>query len=427
MIAYLKTKPDMFFYSEYVRDNNIGGRDVSPADDTEQQEELSMGMMNPSDTSMADPDSVNAYPTSDKAEEVDEDDLDQLDHDVNIASIYLKEMNKVPLLSREREIELARRIQQGEWKILNLILQCPIAVEEIQRLSQKSRRGKIETRSSEDIVYKVTQKLLKAAQSAGEDSHRLMNLVKELKETEAYVNSAKAEMIQSNLRLVVSIAKIYINRGLSLLDLIQEGNMGLMKAVTRYDYRKGFKFSTYASWWIRQAITRALADKSRTIRIPNHLLETRSKIIKAFHQLIKDLGRDPLPEEIAKKATIPLNNVLKVMSLIQEPVSLETPVGDEGSMLQDLVGSEKSLSFNDDLIEYMDLTKKTGYLLSLLSPREEQILRLRFGIGLPSGHTLEEIGKLFGISRERVRQIEERALKKLKYPAGSEPDKAETG
>ena len=157
--------------------------------------------------------------------------------------------------------------------------------------------------------------------------------------------------------------------------------MGLMKAVTRYDYRKGFKFSTYASWWIRQAITRALADKSRTIRIPNHLLETRSKIVKAFHTLIKDLGRDPRPEEIAEKARIPLESVLKVMSLIQEPVSLETPVGEDGSQLQDLVGSEQSLSYNDDLIENMDLARKIQDLLSVLNPREKEILRLRFGIG----------------------------------------------
>lgn len=427
MIAYLKPKGNTFLYSEYVRDREIEETSVSPADETQEREEFVINLAASGDAVTPDLNSVNFYLSSDKAPEDDEDDPDEGNHDVNITSVYLKEMNKVSLLTRKREIEVARRIQQSEWKIQNLFLQCPIPINEIQRLHQSLGRGKIESRSSENIVPKVIQKLLRMAESHSENSQWLTDLVEELKAAETDLKSAKVEMIQSNLRLVVSIAKIYINRGLSFLDLIQEGNMGLMKAVTRYDYRKGFKFSTYASWWIRQAITRALADKSRTIRIPNHLLETRSKIVKAFHQLIKDLGRDPLPEEIAETARIPLNNVLKVMSLIQEPVSLETPVGEDGSMLQDLVASEESLSFNDDLIENMDLAKKTRDLLSLLGPREEQILRLRFGIGFPSGYTLEEIGKRFGISRERVRQIEERAVKKLKYPIRSEPERAKTG
>ena len=427
MIAYLKPKGNTFLYSEYVRDREIEETSVSPADETQEREEFVINLAASGDAVTPDLNSVSFYLSSDEAPEDDEDDPDEGNHDVNITSVYLKEMNKVPLLTRKREIEVARRIQQSEWKIQNLFLQCPIPINEIQRLHQSLGRGKIESRSSENIVPKVIQKLLRMAESHSENSQWLTDLVEELKAAETDLKSAKVEMIQSNLRLVVSIAKIYINRGLSFLDLIQEGNMGLMKAVTRYDYRKGFKFSTYASWWIRQAITRALADKSRTIRIPNHLLETRSKIVKAFHQLIKDLGRDPLPEEIAETARIPLNNVLKVMSLIQEPVSLETPVGEDGSMLQDLVASEESLSFNDDLIENMDLAKKTRDLLSLLGPREEQILRLRFGIGFPSGYTLEEIGKRFGISRERVRQIEERAVKKLKYPIRSEPERAKTG
>lgn len=427
MIAYLKPKGNTFLYSEYVRDREIEETSVSPADETQEREEFVINLVASGDAVTPDLNSVSFYLSSDEAPEDDEDDPDEGNHDVNITSVYLKEMNKVPLLTRKREIEVARRIQQSEWKIQNLFLQCPIPINEIQRLHQSLGRGKIESRSSENIVPKVIQKLLRMAESHSENSQWLTDLVEELKAAETDLKSAKVEMIQSNLRLVVSIAKIYINRGLSFLDLIQEGNMGLMKAVTRYDYRKGFKFSTYASWWIRQAITRALADKSRTIRIPNHLLETRSKIVKAFHQLIKDLGRDPLPEEIAETARIPLNNVLKVMSLIQEPVSLETPVGEDGSMLQDLVASEESLSFNDDLIENMDLAKKTRDLLSLLGPREEQILRLRFGIGFPSGYTLEEIGKRFGISRERVRQIEERAVKKLKYPIRSEPERAKTG
>jgi RNA polymerase primary sigma factor len=378
------------------------------------------------DDSAEDSDTVDVYMSPD--DDVDsEEDSDQHTSDINIASVYLKEMNKVPLLTRKREIEVAKRIQKSERKIQDLLSHCPIETEEIQRLRRHSRRGRIETRSSEDVVPKIVLRLSRMSQSPGEGSHRIMDLVEKFKKAEGELKSAKAEMIQANLRLVVSIAKAYINRGLSFLDLIQEGNMGLMKAVTRYDHRKGFKFSTYASWWIRQAITRALADKSRTIRIPNHLLETRSKIIKAFHELVKDLGRDPLPEEIGEKARIPLNGVLKVMSLIQEPISLETPVGEDGSKLQDLVGSEESLSYNEDLIETMDLAKRTRALLSLLSPREEKILRLRFGIGLTSGYTLEEIGNRFGISRERVRQIEERALRKLKYPVQAEPDRAETG
>ncbi len=427
MIAYLKTNQNLPFYSEYLRESETQENTLSSADQTEQQEEFVMNMVDSRDAVMAEPDSMNGYPYSNEAEEASQETPDQQDCDINIASVYLKEINSVPLLSRKREIEVAKTIQQSEQKIRHLILQCPIAKEEIQHLFRRSRREKIRTSLGEDSVPKTIRKLLRMTQSAGDDTRHLMDLIQELKQTEAELKSAKVEMIQSNLRLVVSIAKIYLNRGLSFLDLIQEGNMGLMKAVTRYDYRKGFKFSTYASWWIRQAITRALADKSRTIRIPNHLLETRSKIVKAFHELIKDLGRDPRPEEIAEKARIPLNSVLKVTSLIQEPVSLETPVGEDGSQLQDLVGSKQSLSFNDDLIENMDLARKIQDLLSLLNPREKEILRLRFGIGQPSGYTLEQIGKQFGISRERVRQIEERALNKLKYPARSEPDKVATG
>jgi len=427
MIAYIKTKQNPFLYSEYLRESETQENTRSSVDQTEQQEEFVMNMVDSRDAIMVEPDSMNGYPYSNEGEEASQETPDQRDCDINIASVYLKEMNRVPLLSRKREIEVAKRIQQSEQKIRHLILQCPIAKEEIQQLFRRSRREKIRTSLGEDSVPKTIRKLLRMIQLAGDDAHHLIDLIEELKQTEAELKSAKVEMIQSNLRLVVSIAKIYLNRGLSFLDLIQEGNMGLMKAVTRYDYRKGFKFSTYASWWIRQAITRALADKSRTIRIPNHLLETRSKMVKAFHELIKDLGRDPRPEEIAEKARIPLNSVLKVTSLIQEPVSLETPVGEDGSQLQDLVGSEQSLSFNDDLIENIDLARKIQDLLSLLNPREKEILRLRFGIGQPSGYTLEQIGKQFGISRERVRQIEERALSKLKYPALSEPDKVATG
>lgn len=268
-------------------------------------------------------------------------------------------------------------------------------------------------RSKEEIISEVERKLEELYQDTKGDRNRLANLLAELKKTEADIEEGKAEMIQSNLRLVVSIAKNYINKGLSFLDLIQEGNLGLIKAVEKYDYRKGYKFSTYAFWWIRQAITRALADKSRAIRIPNHLLEMKNKISKAFDQLVAELEREPLPEEIATKTKIPAAKVQKVMDLVQQPISLETPVG-ENTKLDSLIEDEWSVSFIDDLLENMDHARKTRALLSLLNPREEQIVRLRFGMGESSSHTLEEIGKRIGISRERVRQIEWRALQSLR-------------
>ncbi len=427
MAQHLKRKRRMFFYSAYLEENNFEETARSSVSEDDQEQEIVIATITHRDSDVAENDSEEAFLPSEESEEVEEEDNDLDAHDANIASIYLREMNKIPLLTREREIELAKRIQEGERKIRRLMRKREIAMDGVEQLRQKRGRASLNARSGDDFVQKIIRRLLRKANSKSEDSDRIKYLVKELRKTEAYVKSAKAEMIQSNLRLVVSIAKTYINRGLTFLDLIQEGNMGLMKAVTKYDYRRGFKFSTYASWWIRQAITRALADKSRTIRIPNHLLETRSKIIKAFHQLIRDLGREPSPEEIARKAGIPTSNVRKVMYLIQEPVSLETPVGEDGSKLQDLIGSEESLSFHDDLIENMDVAKKARDLLSLLNPREKEILKLRFGIGLPSGYTLEEIGKRFGISRERVRQIEERAIKKLKFPIHTELSKAEAG
>lgn len=349
------------------------------------------------------------------AKEVDNKDVRE--RDANIAAIYLKEMNKVPLLTREDEIELAKRIRLGEQRIRILLLRFSAALGEIDPLEQEFEDGEIKSwdvaRPKEVITNRVVRKLEELTKHSGDNENGFRDLLAELKKTDANVQEAKAEMIQSNLRLVVRIAKGYANRGLSFLDLLQEGNLGLMRAVTKYDYRKGFKFSTYAVWWIRQAITRALADKSRTIRIPNHLLEMKSKVSKAFHQMTKERGREPLPEEIAREAGIDITNVQKVMDLIQEPVSLETQVGEDGK-LEDFIGSEESASFVEELLECMDQARKTRDLLSLLNSREEQILRLRFGIGAPKSYTLEEVGRRFGISRERVRQIEHRAINKLR-------------
>jgi RNA polymerase primary sigma factor len=356
------------------------------------------------------------YLTGEEADIGDPNDV--AERDINITGMYFKEMSKLPLLKREREIELARRIQLGERKMHLLLQRCSAAEEEIDQLGHELDNGDSKplkrARSWEELIAEVEGKLEKLDQRYGGNGHGQRDLLTELKKTEADVRAAKAEMIQSNLRLVVCIAKKYTNKGISFLDLIQEGNLGLMRAVGRYDYRRGHKFSTYASWWIRQAITRALGDKSRTIRIPNHLLEMRGKISKTFHQLVKELGRNPLPEEITAKTNIPLADVQKVTQLIQEPISLETPVGGNGDKLENLIGDGENVSFDDDLLENMDQARKTRDLLSLLNSREEQILRLRFGIGEPSTYTLEEVGNRFGISRERVRQIEEKALKKLK-------------
>jgi RNA polymerase primary sigma factor len=356
------------------------------------------------------------YLANEEAEKPDHEDV--AEPDANIAGIYFREVSKVPLLTRKKEIELAKRIQLGEKKIHLLLRESSTAEEEINRLGRELSRSEIKPRklirSREEVIGELMRKLEELSNHPGNNGIRFRELLTELRETEADVKGAKAEMIQSNLRLVACIAKRYINRGLSFLDLIQEGNLGLMKAVGRYDYRRGYKFSTYASWWIRQAITRALGDKSRIIRIPNHLLEMKSKIVKGFHQLVKELGRKPLPEEIAEKTKMPLTYVEKIIELIQEPISLETPVGDDGGKLEDLMKDEETSSFADDLLESMDQARKTRNLLSHLNWREEQILRLRFGIGEQSPSTLEEVGKRFHISRERVRQIEQKAINKLR-------------
>jgi RNA polymerase primary sigma factor len=263
------------------------------------------------------------------------------------------------------------------------------------------------------------RKILKLRSEAGMDESNLKVALNRCREGEYLARRAKSELVQANLRLVVSIAKKYTNRGLQFLDLIQEGNIGLMKAVDKFEYQRGYKFSTYATWWIRQAITRAIADQARTIRIPVHMIETINKLIRTSRYLVQEYGREPTPEEIAEKMEFPLEKVRKVLKIAKEPISLETPIGEEeDSHLGDFIEDKKILSPSDAVVG-MSLTEQTRKVLATLTPREEKVLRMRFGIGERADHTLEEVGQDFDVTRERIRQIEAKALKKLRHPSRS--------
>jgi RNA polymerase primary sigma factor len=269
------------------------------------------------------------------------------------------------------------------------------------------------------VIDNSKKKIKKVEEEAAMTEEGLRVTVREIEDGEHQAEQAKAELVEANLRLVVSIAKKYTNRGLQFLDLIQEGNIGLMKAVDKFEYKRGYKFSTYATWWIRQAITRAIADQARTIRIPVHMIETINKLIRTSRYLVQELGREATPEEIAEKMELPLDKVRKVLKIAKEPISLETPIGEEeDSHLGDFI-EDKSIISPSDAVISMNLADQTRKVLATLTPREEKVLRMRFGIGEKSDHTLEEVGQDFEVTRERIRQIEAKALRKLRHPSRS--------
>ncbi|NOR26420.1 MAG: sigma-70 family RNA polymerase sigma factor [Desulforhopalus sp.] len=348
-------------------------------------------------------------------------DKDEVQEVEETTTTYLREMGRFDLLTPEEEEKYSKTIREGFDSIIRTIRTDDSGVTEIdllvERIALWEKRDPILKPKKQHLNYMVRN-----VHAIFVEHPDIASLQQGLFRIDLYtrsIESAKNAMIKANLRLVVSIAKRYMHQGLSLADLIQEGNLGLMRAVFRFDYKKGNKFSTYASWWIRQAITRAILDKTRTIRLPVHFLELRSQFFKAFYSLLKELGREPTPVEISEKTGLPMDKILAILEASREPISLETPVGDDDSTLGDFLENQESIS-PYEAVKNHELSDRVTTILATLSPREEKIIRLRFGIGESAEYTLEEIGKRFNVSRERIRQIEKKALNRLRHSSRRE-------
>jgi RNA polymerase primary sigma factor len=408
-------------------------------------------------------DHEEALPPEEEAEE----ELEEYEKTEDLVQAYFYSMGDISILTKDEETELAKRLEEGKAIIKELITTLPLykkleasmngdeeefAAEEektdeaitksveilenlmreveekdskitkygslkgLKNVIKEKKKKNIDTKKLEALAKDIEKTYKKVESEVGIKLDELKSMWTRIQKAKTLIETAKNELITRNLRLVVNIAKNYVGRGLPLLDLIQEGNIGLMKAVDKFKYEKGFKFSTYATWWIRQAITRALIDQTKTIRVPVHMMEFYNRVTKASRELTQQLGREPTNEEIAQKLMVPTRKVEEVFRAIQDPIALQTPVGDEDTELEDFIGDKNSPSPYSDA-EKTETSEQIQKVLKTLTPKEEMVIRMRFGIGAERDHTLEEVGRHLSITRERVRQIEAKALRKLKHPS----------